>query len=95
MNGALKTMWTSVTILSVVVLAGGCGQLIQATDESGTVPSPVVVTPVAANGNPVSGDVTLCGKCGHVKGTEVCCQEGADTCGKCELAKGSPGCCKI
>jgi hypothetical protein len=38
---------------------------------------------------------TLCGKCGQVKGTAVCCAPGALKCGKCGLAKGSPGCCKL
>ncbi len=38
---------------------------------------------------------TLCGGCGQIKGTELCCKEGVPKCDKCELAKGSPGCCKI
>ena len=39
--------------------------------------------------------ITLCGGCGHVKGTEACCADGATTCAGCSLHKGSPGCCKI
>ena len=40
-------------------------------------------------------DVTLCGKCGQVKGSDVCCKPGAEKCAKCGLAKDSPGCCRI
>ena len=40
-------------------------------------------------------DVTLCGNCGQVKGSKLCCVKGAETCSKCGLAKGSPGCCRI
>jgi len=39
--------------------------------------------------------VMLCGKCGHIKGTEQCCKADAETCDKCGLHKGAPGCCKI
>ena len=35
----------------------------------------------------------LCGKCGHEKGTESCCAEGAETCEKCGLHAGSKLCC--
>jgi hypothetical protein len=38
---------------------------------------------------------TLCGGCGQIKGSDVCCKEGAEKCDGCKLAKGSPGCCKI
>ena len=37
---------------------------------------------------------TLCGGCGQIKGSDVCCKEGAEKCDGCKLAKGSPGCCK-
>jgi len=36
---------------------------------------------------------TLCGGCGHDKGTEACCAEGAEECGDCGLSKGSKLCC--
>ncbi len=39
--------------------------------------------------------VALCLKCGEIKGSDVCCKEGAAKCDKCQLAKGSPGCCKL
>ena len=41
------------------------------------------------------GTVSLCLKCGHVKGADVCCKADQPKCGKCSLAKGSPGCCNI
>ncbi len=39
--------------------------------------------------------VMLCGKCGQIKGTDVCCKADAQKCSKCGLAKGAPGCCKL
>jgi hypothetical protein len=40
--------------------------------------------------------ISLCLKCGEIKGTEVCCKaEGRTNCGGCGLFKGSAGCCKI
>lgn len=40
-------------------------------------------------------NVALCGSCGQMKGSDVCCAEGATACEGCKLAKGSPGCCKM
>ena len=37
--------------------------------------------------------VSLCGSCGQVKGSGVCCKADAKICGKCSLADGAPGCC--
>ena len=37
--------------------------------------------------------VSLCGNCGQVKGSNVCCKADAETCATCSLAKGAPGCC--
>ena len=36
-----------------------------------------------------------CPKCGHVKGSELCCKPGQKKCSGCGLVKGSPGCCKM
>jgi YHS domain-containing protein len=47
---------------------------------------------MAANGEKPEA-LALCGKCGEVKGTEVCCAKDAEICSKCNLHKGSPGCC--
>lgn len=38
--------------------------------------------------------IVLCGHCGEVKGSEVCCAKDATVCG-CGAHKGSPACCKI
>ena len=35
----------------------------------------------------------LCGKCGHAKGSETCCDESGETC-DCGFHKGSALCCK-
>ena len=45
--------------------------------------------------NPTPTAKALCGGCGQIKGSAVCCKADAAKCDKCELAKGSPGCCKI
>ena len=37
----------------------------------------------------------LCGKCGHMEGTEICCKKDTQKCEKCGLAEGSPLCCKL
>ena len=42
-----------------------------------------------------SKKMMLCGTCGYIKGSSMCCKPGAATCPKCGLAKGSPGCCKM
>lgn len=95
MNTRLKVMWSSLSILSVVALAGGCSRTAQPTGASETAPPSVVAMPVAATGVEASAGIVLCGKCGQVKGTDKCCQEGAAVCPECGLGKGSPGCCKI
>jgi hypothetical protein len=38
-------------------------------------------------------EITLCGLCGEVKGTEKCCKEGIALCPNCGLHKGSVLCC--
>lgn len=38
--------------------------------------------------------ITLCGRCGEIKGSDKCCKAGATRC-KCGMIKGSPGCCKM
>ncbi|MBM4041373.1 MAG: hypothetical protein FJ290_22965 [Planctomycetes bacterium] len=46
-------------------------------------------------GKAAAAGLTLCGKCGQVKGSALCCLPGATACSKCGLTKGAPGCCKI
>ena len=36
-----------------------------------------------------------CKKCGHIKGTELCCKLGQKKCSDCGMVKGSPGCCAM
>ena len=42
----------------------------------------------------VGGNIVLCGQCGHIKGTSVCCSKEAARC-SCGAIKGSPGCCNL
>lgn len=39
--------------------------------------------------------VSLCGGCGHVKGSPTCCNPANADCAGCGMDKGAPGCCKI
>ena len=50
-------------------------------------------TTVESGAETVAAGVTLCGLCGQVKGSDVCCAADAVKCEKCGLVKGSPGCC--
>ena len=38
--------------------------------------------------------IKLCGKCGQMKGTSICCAKDAKKCA-CGAVKGSPACCKV
>ena len=51
----------------------------------------------AVTDKPPYPDTTLCGKCGQVKGSAMCCCNKPDQprCPKCGLFLGSPGCCRI
>ena len=42
-----------------------------------------------------TGTISLCAKCGQIKGTVICCKADQPKCKKCSLAKGAPGCCKL
>lgn len=65
----------------------------------------VIATLVAVAGMATAGEeaagagdvvkILVCGKCGQVKGTDLCCRADALKCEKCELTKGSVGCCKL
>ena len=71
----------AVTMLSMVLLAGGCKK-----EEPNTLGDAVKT---------VEGEVkeALCSKCGQIEGTDLCCQPDAVKCDKCGKDKGSPGCC--
>ncbi|HDY65522.1 MAG TPA: hypothetical protein ENH84_04740 [Phycisphaerae bacterium] len=46
-------------------------------------------------GQTITSSPKICAKCGQIKGSDLCCKDGAKICSKCGLAKGSPGCCII
>jgi len=58
---------------------------------------PGTAAPTAASDKPPYPTTTLCGKCGQVKGSDLCCCNKPDQerCPMCGLFKGSPGCCRI
>ncbi len=65
--------------LLMLGLVSGCKQDLSGKESTGAVPAKVFV----------------CGKCGQIKGSDVCCKKDQQLCSKCGLVKGSPGCCKI
>ena len=69
----------AIALVGMIFLASGCKK------EEPQSLTDVVKTAVEEN---------LCTKCGHIKGTELCCKAGAEKCDKCGMHKGSPGCCK-
>lgn len=75
----------AITLLGMLVLP--------ACEKQEPTTAPPISTPDVSKDAKVSS-VTLCSKCGQVKGTPVCCVEGAEKCSSCKLAKGSPACCK-
>ena len=70
----------AIVMVGMIFLAGGCKK-----DE------PQSLTDIAKT----EMNKALCAKCGQIKGSDVCCKEGAVKCDKCGLDKGSPGCCKL
>jgi len=73
----------------VYVCCAGCVDKIEAD------PAKYLAKIKASGETPEAAPKVLCGKCGQVKGTPVCCKKDALRCGGCGLAKGSPGCCKL
>ncbi len=83
----MKSTWVFSIVALLGLVVSGCGQ-----------PTTSDADPEADNATQGAADtaaVFLCGDCGQIKGSDVCCAEGAETCEKCGLAKGAPGCCKI
>jgi hypothetical protein len=76
----MKYSMSLAALALAMVFSSGCGE------------SPTSGTP-ATQANYKSAP--LCNGCGQIKGTAVCCAEGAEACAGCKLHKGAPGCCKI
>jgi hypothetical protein len=49
---------------------------------------------LASLGEKAEVRLSVCKKCGDIKGTKQCCAKGAAKCAGCGLNKGSVGCCK-
>jgi hypothetical protein len=79
-----RIAWVLPLVVAVALATWGCDQ---SADES--------AQPAAVGEAAEGGGVFLCGECGQIKGSEVCCQPDAVACSGCTLVKGSPGCCKI
>lgn len=74
-------------LVSTVLLLFSCSKSKNFSKEQGSVTS-------KAETMAVVGNIVLCGQCGHIKGTSVCCSKEAVRCG-CGAIKGSPGCCNL
>lgn len=87
----MKTKWyASLVTLVALTLVLGCENTTTATPDQ-----PTDQPAAGAAGTDAVAQLSLCGKCGQVKGSAACCAQGAVTCAKCGLVKGSPGCCAI
>ena len=76
-----RVFWGMILVAVVALAAWGCQRQAEG--------------PAAVGEAAEGGGVVLCGGCGQVKGSAVCCEADAAKCEACGLAKGSPGCCKI
>lgn len=83
--------------LGLLVGCNGNGTPPEKKEGAKTDAEPAPGTKDAAAKKPPYADVTLCGKCGQVKGSPLCCSNKPDQprCPKCDLFAGSPGCCRI
>lgn len=74
-----------------------CLFLIGAMTLGGCKPAEKSASNVPANNAGVVKPVSavLCGKCGHEKGSAICCSDDCATCDKCQLHVGSALCCKV
>ena len=78
----MKKHIVGILVVALAVFAWGCGSQQE--------------TQVAHTQEGGASEATVyCGKCGHAKGTDQCCAEGAEVCTKCNLHKGSALCCKV
>jgi hypothetical protein len=74
------SMAAAVTAVPVAKVLAHCGACGSGAKKSGKAASPKAIT--------------LCGRCGEIKGSDKCCRAGATRC-KCGMIKGSPGCCRM
>lgn len=85
MKCKMMLVMMAVTAAAFVSYAGGpcCAAKAAKAEEAGA----------AVKASSISADApALCGKCGQVAGSELCCKEGAAACPKCGMHAGSPGC---
>ncbi len=82
----MKNFFNTLVLLSLVML------VLPACEKKETTTPPKSTADVTEETK--VGSVALCSNCGQVKGTPVCCAEGAEKCSGCKLVKGSPACCK-
>ena len=91
-----RTVWLFGALAVGTLLLAGCGTSASSPEgAAGGSAGACCGTPDAEGCCASKKGVFLCGGCGQVKGSDVCCAEGAEKCDKCGLTKGSPGCCKI
>jgi hypothetical protein len=70
-----------------------CGGKAKPVCAKGEKPKCDMAKPACAKGAKAECNMTLCGKCGELKGSDACCKADAKVCDQCGLHKGSPGCC--
>ncbi len=80
----MKKLWFSLLVAAAMTAAVGAWACPSDGDGEG-----------AENTKSEKSEKALCGACGQVKGSDLCCKADAEKCGSCGLDKGSPGCCKL
>ena len=83
-----KAMYVLILVMAAGLLLVGCEK------DKPSKPKKPAVTAKTPTAEPAMAEVKLCAHCGQIKGSELCCKEGAEKCADCGLAKGSPACCK-
>ena len=87
MNGSIKKLCL---LLVIGLLVIGC----EKKEEQGAAGQGKEKGVAAAKKAVAVASISLCAKCGQIKGSDKCCVPGAKKCSKCGLAEGSPACCK-
>ena len=80
-----KSAWVLPVLALVAMVTWGC------CPTSSTAPDEGSTDPAVGGQRAADVVLLLCGGCGQIKGSDVCCAEDAKVCDKCGLVAGSPG----
>ena len=88
MGGTIdKTNYADVNGYRIYVCCPGCLAKVKADPDA-------ALAKIRANGEtPEPVPVAICGKCGQIKGSDLCCKPGQEKCVKCGLVDGTAAVC--